>query len=117
MALPAVAGDETLAVLTFASAEDLEPTEQLVRSLTGLGHELGHFFASRRAELAAPVLTVRLLEVLQLAATGHSGPAIAAELGLRPATVERHFEEICARLGVSDRAAAVAHGLRRGLIR
>ncbi|MCW2967565.1 MAG: diguanylate cyclase with sensor [Solirubrobacteraceae bacterium] len=116
VAIPAVAGDTTLAVLGFLSSEALVPTEQLVRPLTGIGHELGHFFRSRRGELERPVLTPRELEVLQLAARGGGGPAIARELQVSPATVKRHFEGIYARLQVSDRAAAVAEAMRRGLI-
>lgn len=117
VAIPVATDDETLAVLTFLSLEDVQPTEGLVRSLVAMGHELGHFFSSRRGELATSVLTPRELQVLRLAADGLAGAAIAAELHVSPATVKRHFEEIYARLGVSDRAAAVAKALRNGLIR
>jgi PAS domain S-box-containing protein len=116
LAIPAVTRDETLAVLGFISVEDLQPTEQLLRSLTGIGYELGHFFDSRRAELVPPVLTERELEVLQLAARGRAGRAIAVELDVSPATVKRHFEDIYARLGAADRAEAVGEAMRRGMI-
>jgi PAS domain S-box-containing protein len=116
IAIPVTTDEETLAVLVFLSLEDVEPTEGLVRSLVAMGHELGHFFRSRRVELSPTVLTPRLLEVLQLAANGMSGPDIAGRLHISPATVKRHFEEVYARLGVSDRAAAVAEAMRRGLI-
>jgi two-component system nitrate/nitrite response regulator NarL len=33
-----------------------------------------------------------------------------------PSTVKTHFENIYEKLGVGDRAAAVAHALRIGLI-
>jgi two-component system nitrate/nitrite response regulator NarL len=55
--------------------------------------------------------------VLNMAAEGNSGPAIASRLTLSPGTVKTHFENIYEKLGVSDRAAAVAHALRVGLIR
>lgn len=116
VAVPAVAGDSSLAALVFLSLEDIAPTEQLMRSLTGIGYELGHFFSSRRAELGPPVLTKREVQVLQLAAEGRTGPAIAQELHVSPATVKRHFEEIYMRLEVSDRAAAVAEAMRRGIV-
>jgi PAS domain S-box-containing protein len=116
LAVPAVTRDETLAVLGFISVEYLQPTEQLLRSLTGIGYELGHFFGSRRAELVPAVLTEREREVLQLAARGRAGRAIALELEVSPATVKRHFEDIYARLGASDRAEAVAEAMRRGMI-
>jgi PAS domain S-box-containing protein len=116
VALPAVAGEETLAALVFLSLEDIGLPEELMRSLTGIGHELGHFFSSRRAELVRPVLTAREVQVLQLAAVGRTGPAIALELHVSPSTVKRHFEEIYMRLGVSDRAAAVAEAMRQGIV-
>jgi DNA-binding CsgD family transcriptional regulator len=65
---------------------------------------------------APPPLTPREREVLQLAAEGLSGPSIARRLVLSTATVKTHFANIYAKLGVGDRAAAVARGLRFGLI-
>lgn len=61
-------------------------------------------------------LTARELELLQLAAAGRTGPRIAVELTLSPATVKKHFENIYGKLGVRDRAAAVAKAMRLGLI-
>ena len=63
------------------------------------------------------MLTRRELEVLTLATQGHSGREIAATLTLSPATVKTHFEHIYVKLGVSDRAAAVAAAIRLGMIR
>jgi DNA-binding CsgD family transcriptional regulator len=63
-----------------------------------------------------PSLTPRELELLELAAEGHSGPSIAAQLGISPATVRTHFDNLYAKLGVKDRAAAVASAIRLGLI-
>jgi two-component system, NarL family, nitrate/nitrite response regulator NarL len=70
-----------------------------------------------RGELGPGPLSARELEVLSLAAGGNTGPRIAELLHLSPATVKTHFENIYAKLGVSDRAAAVARALRTGLIR
>ena len=61
-------------------------------------------------------LTPRELDVLQLAAQGYSGPQIAEVLVVSATTVKRHFENIYAKFGVGDRAAAVATGMRFGLI-
>jgi len=116
MLVPAVSGDETLAVLELLSFERVEPTEQLVRALDGIGQQVGQFLSHRRGELAAPVLTARELAVLQLAAQGRSAASIAAELHLSPATIKRHFERAYAALDLSDRAAAVGEAMRRGLI-
>lgn len=63
-----------------------------------------------------PSLTPRELEVLQLAATGSTGPMIADKLYLSQATVNTHFQHIYNKLGVGDRAAAVAKAMRQGLI-
>jgi len=116
MLVPAVAANETLAVFELLSFEPVESTEQLVRALDGIGREVGHFLSHRRGELAAPVLTARELEVLQLAALGRSPTQIAEEMNLSPATIKRHFERAYAALGVRDRAAAVGEAMRRGLI-
>jgi PAS domain S-box-containing protein len=116
MAIPAVNEQEVLAVLEFSSRERLQPTETLLRSLTGMGHELGHFFARRRGELRPPELTPREREVLQLTAEGLSGKEIAQTLYLSPSTVKTHFENIYAKWAVSDRASAVAKAMREGLI-
>ena len=71
--------------------------------------------AQLERESAAP-LTPRELEILELAAEGYNGPGIAAELVLSPATVRTHFEHIYAKLGVRDRASAVATAMRLRLI-
>ena len=49
-------------------------------------------------------------------AEGWSAPRIATELYLSTATVKTHQHNIYEKLGVSDRAAAVAEAMRRGLI-
>jgi DNA-binding CsgD family transcriptional regulator len=74
------------------------------------------FLARRRAVLGPSRLTARELEVLQLAAQGLAGEEIASRLLLSRSTVKTHFEHIYAKLGVSNRVAAVATALRAGLI-
>ncbi len=64
----------------------------------------------------AITLSPREHDVLQRLARGLSGPQIAAELHVSPSTVKTHLQRLYERLGVSDRAAAVAEGMRRGLI-
>jgi DNA-binding CsgD family transcriptional regulator len=65
---------------------------------------------------ASASLTPRELEVVALAAEGHSGPQIAQELVLSPATVNTHFKNIYRKLEVRTRAAAVAKAMRLGMI-
>lgn len=62
-------------------------------------------------------LTRREHEVLALTADGMSAPGIGDRLQLSPATVKSHLLHIYEKLGVSDRAAAVAEAMRRGLLR
>ncbi len=69
-----------------------------------------------RAVDERPVLTGREAEVLRLIAEGKSVPDIAGELYLGATTVKTHVQHLYEKLGVSDRAAAVAEAMRRGLI-
>jgi two-component system nitrate/nitrite response regulator NarL len=62
------------------------------------------------------LLSARELEVLHLTAAGLSAPAIGRELHLSPETIKTHLRHVYDKLGVSDRAAAVAEGMRRGLV-
>ena len=63
-----------------------------------------------------PALTPREQEILHLIAAGKTLPEIARELFLGLTTVKTHVQHLYEKLGVSDRAAAVASAMRRGLI-
>ena len=63
-----------------------------------------------------PRLTPREREILTLAAEGRSAPEIARHLFLSPATIKTHLSNIYDKLGVNDRAAAVAKALREGVL-
>ena len=63
-----------------------------------------------------PLLTPRELEIVRLMADGLSAPAIGKRLFLAAATVKSHQARVYEKLGVSDRAAAVAEAMRRGLL-
>ncbi len=63
-----------------------------------------------------PALSPREREVLASIAEGMSAPDIAAALHLSPATVKTHLQSLYEKLGVSDRAAAVASAMRQGLL-
>ena len=62
------------------------------------------------------LLTARELEVLALVADGATNRVAGERLHLSEATVKTHLLSVYAKLGVSDRAAAVAVGFRRGLL-
>jgi len=70
----------------------------------------------KRAEPEGPVLSPREREVLKLIAAGSSIPAMAKELYLAPSTVKTHVQRLYEKLGVGDRAAAVAEAMRRKLL-
>jgi two-component system, NarL family, nitrate/nitrite response regulator NarL len=85
--------------------------------LPGLdGLAIMHAEIRLRASNDAPVLTKRESEILRLIASGKSLPEIAGELYLGVTTVKTHVQHLYEKLGVSDRAAAVAEAMRRGLI-
>ncbi len=68
------------------------------------------------ADRSGPVLSPREREVLQHIAAGNTIPEIAAELFLAPSTVKTHVQRLYEKLGVSDRAAAVAEAMRRRIL-
>jgi len=63
-----------------------------------------------------PVLTKREIEVLIGMSHGRSNAQIGQELFLSEDTVKTHARRLFRKLGASDRAQAVAIGLRRGII-
>ena len=96
------------AVAAIARGESvLDPGVQ-----TGLVAEV----QSRGVADRRPVLTQREAEILGLIAEGRSAPDISRELYLSTATVKTHLGHLYEKLGVSDRAAAVAEAMRRGLL-
>ncbi len=62
------------------------------------------------------LLSPRELEVLALVADGATNRVAGERLHLSEATIKTHLLSVYAKLGVSDRAAAVAEGFRRGLL-
>lgn len=78
---------------------------------TALAQSLRLRFGERR-----PVVTDREREVLRLTADGLSASRIGQEMHLSPATVKSHLGKVYEKLGVSDRAAAVAAAIRLGLL-
>jgi PAS domain S-box-containing protein len=113
---PAAHDGEPLAVIAFGAKEPRRLNERLTRTLGSLGQDLGRFLARRRAEIGLRRLSDRELQVLQLAAEGLAAPMFAERLVISPATVKTHFAHTYEKLGVTDRAAAVAEGMRQGLI-
>ncbi|MEV8631940.1 response regulator transcription factor [Streptosporangium sp. NPDC051023] len=71
---------------------------------------------NRVRSLSAGPLSRRELEVLELVAAGNTNRETAARLFITEATVKTHLLNIYAKLGVGDRAAAVAVAFNRGLL-
>ena len=95
------------AVLACARGENVVPND----IAAGLVSEI-----RLRKDDDRPALTQREHEILKLIAAGKSLPEIAKELYLGLTTVKTHVQHLYEKLGVSDRAAAVASAMRRGLI-
>jgi two-component system nitrate/nitrite response regulator NarL len=71
---------------------------------------------AREIDTARPVLTDRERAILDLIASGKTAPAIGKQLFLSTATVKTHLGHLYEKLGVGDRAAAVAEAMRRCLL-
>ncbi|WP_216206884.1 response regulator [Amycolatopsis aidingensis] len=72
---------------------------------------------SRLRSPAKEPLSRRELEVLDLVAAGSTNKETARKLFISEATVKTHLLHAYAKLGVNDRAAAVAAAYERGLLR
>jgi two-component system nitrate/nitrite response regulator NarL len=95
------------AILEVARGGTALSTEAQAALLTGL---------KSRERAANSSLTRRELEMLELLADGLSNADIAGRLFVSPETVKAHLRNMFGKLGVSDRTAAVAVALRKGLI-
>jgi DNA-binding NarL/FixJ family response regulator len=69
-----------------------------------------------REETPADPLSPRELQVLKLIAEAYTSDGIAAELSLSRRTVDRHRENILAKLGMRDRVELTRYAIRRGLV-
>jgi two-component system nitrate/nitrite response regulator NarL len=69
-----------------------------------------------RSQPDALVLSERERQIVQGFARGLSIPQLAEELFIGTSTVKTYAQRLYEKLGVSDRAAAVAEAMRRGLI-
>jgi len=81
-----------------------------------LGRELFRRFADLTRAAKQPTLSDRELEILSLLASGMSGKQIAARLFMSDTTVKRELRHIFNKLGVDNRAQAIAEAYRRKLL-
>jgi DNA-binding NarL/FixJ family response regulator len=103
-----------------------------VRIATESLHAIGALRAAKRAQAVAHEfdgtagqafdsgapcrLSGREIEVLRLAAQGHTNKQIAKHLCRSEHTVHRHLANILTKLDLPSRAAAVSYAARRGLL-
>jgi DNA-binding NarL/FixJ family response regulator len=103
-----------------AGAEEISRAIAAVaRGEAALDHAVQHHVidAVAQAEAAAlpDGLTPREAEVLSLIAEGLTNQEIAERLVVSPATVKSHVNRVFSKIGVRDRAQAVAYAYRSGL--
>lgn len=100
--------------------EVCEAIVMIARGGTALAPEaqagLSQAIQERERTGGRPQLTAREQQVLRLVADGLSAPEIGRQIQLGTATVKSHLHSLYDKLGVSDRAAAVAEGMRRGML-
>lgn len=88
---------------------------QIQRLLTAMGEAPEDVPKAFHKDLAEGV-TPREMEVLRLIAVGLSNREIANELFISVSTVKRHVTNLCSKLSVSTRTAAVQKARRLGLL-
>lgn len=115
--LPAIEAGATGYLLKDATRDELL---RAVRA-AGAGHSfLAPSVAGRLVDRVRTAdsanLTPRELQVLALIADGATNRQAASRLHLSETTVKTHLLAVYSKLGVGDRAAAVAEGFRRGLL-
>lgn len=72
--------------------------------------------AAITAQLPAPELSVRELQVLALIVQGLGNKQIAYALGIAEHTVKNHVKNILSKLAVDDRTQAATAAIQRGII-
>ena len=121
LAYEALAGGAGGFLLKGAGANEVcDAIVAVARGETVLAPEIQSGLAAgireRAAADGAPKLTDREQEVLAGIAEGLSAREIGERLHLSAATIRTHASTLYEKLGVSERAAAVAEGMRRGLL-
>ncbi|MEV7010521.1 response regulator transcription factor [Streptosporangium sp. NPDC051022] len=115
--LPAIEAGATGYLLKDAPrAELLRAVRAAARGEAVLSPSVAATLMGRVRTLSAGPLSRRELEVLELVAAGNTNREVAARLFITEATVKTHLLNIYAKLGVGDRAAAVAEAFNRGLL-
>jgi two-component system, NarL family, response regulator DegU len=108
--------DEVVATVRMAAQDDGVLSAGLASSMLVEMQRGGNHEGNGSAP-AAPVISGREEEVLQLFADGLSLPEVAAQLYISVKTVKNHLASIYAKLDARDRTQAVLRAVRMGIIR
>lgn len=115
--LPAIEAGATGYLLKDAPREELfRAVEAAARGQAVLSPAVATRLMGQMRQPASEPLSQRELEVLGLIARGSTNREAAAQLFISEATVKTHLLHVYAKLGVNDRAAAVATAFERGYL-
>lgn len=115
--IPAIEAGATGFMLKDASREELfRSVQAAARGEAALAPSVAARLMGRLQRPAPEGLSAREIEVLALVARGATNRHAATKLMLSEATVKTHLLHIYAKLGVNDRAAAVAVAISQGYV-
>ncbi|MEV4261925.1 response regulator transcription factor [Kribbella sp. NPDC049584] len=115
--LPAIEAGATGYLLKDAPQDDLfNAVRQAAEGRTVLSPAVASRLVTAVRTPAPSPLAARERQVLELVAKGTPNRDIARELFISEATVKTHLSHIFTKLGVTDRAAAVAKGYEQGIL-
>jgi DNA-binding NarL/FixJ family response regulator len=115
--LPAIEAGATGYLLKDAPREELfRAVEAAARGQAVLSPTVATRLMGQMRQPATEALSPRELEVLELIAQGSTNREAAKHLFISEATIKTHLLHAYAKLGVNDRAAAVATAFSRGYL-
>ena len=115
--LPAIEAGATGYLLKDAPRDELfRAVEAAARGQAVLSPAVATRLMGQMRQPASEPLSQRELEVLELIALGSTNREAARQLFISEATVKTHLLHVYAKLGVNDRAAAVATAFSRGYL-
>ncbi len=90
---------------------------ETIRAVHAGRYKLPADLAARLAQrMAAPELSPREREVLELIVKGRSNKEIGTDLGVAENTVKNHVKVVLDKLGVQDRVQATTRAIQRGIV-
>jgi DNA-binding NarL/FixJ family response regulator len=116
--MPALEAGATGYLLKDAPPEELfRAVRSAARGEVTLAPSVAEKMTRRLVTTSNNVLSMREIEVLELASHGNSNKDIADKLHITEATVKSHFVHIFNKLGAADRTSAVTIALKQKIIR